>query len=105
MTKLFVVDRSGHESALEARSALSVMENIRDGGISDMVAMCGGCCSCATCHVYVEERWLHRVGSAGAAEAELLDSSGHRQMSSRLSCQIVMSEDLDGLRVTIAPEE
>lgn len=105
MPKLTVVTRSGQESTIEAQSGLSVMEAIRDAGFDELLALCGGCCSCATCHVIVDDAWTDTVGGPNGDEDDLLDSSDHRTAASRLSCQIEMSAALDGLRVTIAPED
>jgi 2Fe-2S ferredoxin len=105
MPKLIVVNRAGEETAVEATSGLSVMENIRDNGFDELLALCGGSCSCATCHVHVDEDWLAEVGGTNPDEDDLLESSDHRQPNSRLSCQIEMTAALDGLRVTIAPED
>jgi 2Fe-2S ferredoxin len=103
--RLVVVNRAGEERMVEADSGLTVMENIRDNGFDELLALCGGCCSCATCHVHVDENWLAAVGPRGADEDDLLDSSDHKQANSRLSCQIEMTDVLDGLKVTIAPED
>lgn len=105
MPRLTVVDRSGSESTIESAAGQSVMENIRNAGFSDLLALCGGCCSCATCHVYVDEEWAAAVDGPGSDESDLLDTSGHKTERSRLSCQIKMEKTLDGLRVTIAPED
>ncbi|MDE1917141.1 MAG: 2Fe-2S iron-sulfur cluster binding domain-containing protein [Sphingomonadales bacterium] len=105
MPKLIVVDRAGNQAAIEAREGLTVMEAIRDSGFDEMLALCGGCCSCATCHVFVDEHWAEAVGMPGGDENDLLDASDHRGPRSRLSCQIAMAAALDGLRVTIAPED
>lgn len=105
MPRLTVVDRSGSESTIEARAGVSVMENIRDAGFDDLLALCGGCCSCATCHVYVDEDWSPAVGGPDCDEDDLLDTTHHRTERSRLSCQIEMKDALDGMRVTIAPED
>jgi 2Fe-2S ferredoxin len=105
MPTLFVVDRSGNERAVEGDAGLSVMEVIRDNGFDELLALCGGSCSCATCHVHVDADWSHRVGGPHPDEADLLDSSDHRTDHSRLSCQIKFGPELDGLRVTIAPED
>lgn len=102
MPKLIVVNRAGEERAVEAEAGLTVMEAIRDNGFDELLALCGGCCSCATCHVYVD---AGDAGTAGADEADLLDSSDHKQANSRLSCQIAFTAALDGLKVTIAPED
>ena len=105
MPTLIVVDRKGNEKAVTGEAGLSVMEVIRDNGFDELLALCGGCCSCATCHVHVDEAWAGKVGPATDDEADLLDSSDHRTATSRLSCQIPFTEELDGLRVVIAPED
>ena len=80
------------------------MEVLRDldGGVA---AICGGMCSCATCHVYVAPEWRERVPAQQSDEWELVSELQHHRDGSRLSCQIRLSEDLNGLRVTLAPEE
>jgi ferredoxin, 2Fe-2S len=105
MPKLTIVNRAGAEKTIEAQAGLSVMENIRDAGFDELLALCGGCCSCATCHVHVDEAWAAQVGGPNGDEDDLLESSDHRTDRSRLSCQIEMTAALDGLRVAIAPED
>jgi 2Fe-2S ferredoxin len=105
MPRLIVVDRAGTEREVEARVGWSVMENIRDSGFDELLALCGGCCSCATCHVHVDPDWAARLKPVKSDEDELLDTSDHRVETSRLSCQILFAAELDGLRVTIAPED
>ncbi len=105
MAKLTVVTRNGSETVLDSKSGISVMEAIRDNGIDEMLALCGGCCACATCHVYVEGPAAATLPPVGADENDLLDSSDHRQESSRLACQLTISDALDGLRVVIAPAD
>ena len=105
MPQLTVVTREGTEETFEAETGFSVMESIREHGIDELLALCGGCCSCATCHVYVDEEFLGMLPAMKGDENDLLDSSEHRQPNSRLSCQIVIKPDLDGLKVTIAPED
>ena len=105
MTKLNILTRDGDERTVEGRVGWTVMENIRDNGFDELLALCGGCCSCATCHVHVDEDWLAALPAMGADEDDLLGSSAHRRANSRLSCQIPFSEALDGLRVRIAPED
>lgn len=105
MPRLVVVTREGSEHEVEARAGWSVMENIRDHGFDELLALCGGSCSCGTCHVHVDPAWLARVGPPGRDEDDLLDASDHRTETSRLSCQIEFAAALDGLRVTIAPED
>ncbi len=105
MTTLNVTLRTGETRAVEARTGASVMEAIRDSGIDEIMAICGGCCSCATCHVYVADEDWSRLSPPESGEAELLEFSEHPTERSRLSCQIRMSEAMDGLSVTIAPED
>ena len=81
------------------------METIRASGVDELLALCGGCCSCATCHVYVDPDFATRLSPTSDDETDLLDSSEHRAAASRLSCQIPMSAALDGLTVRIAPED
>lgn len=105
MPKLIVVTREGEEKAIEAETGLSVMEIIRDDGIDELLALCGGCCSCATCHIYVDPAFADKLPAISEDESDLLDSSDHRNETSRLSCQLSFNADLDGLKVTIAPED
>jgi 2Fe-2S ferredoxin len=105
MPKLIVVTRDGTEHEVKGEAGLSVMEVIRDHGFDELLALCGGCCSCATCHVHVDEKWIGALKPIGADEDDLLDSSDHRTPQSRLSCQIDFTAALDGLRVAIAPED
>jgi len=105
MAQLTIVGRDGTEKQVDGKSGWSVMETIRDSGFDELLALCGGCCSCATCHVHVDEAWLGALKPMQADEDDLLDSSSHRQPNSRLSCQIEVGPELDGLRVTIAPED
>jgi len=105
MPTLIVTDRKGNEKAVTGDSGLSVMEVIRDNGFDELLALCGGSCSCATCHVIVDPAWADKVGEPHEDEADLLDSSDHRAATSRLSCQIPFTNALDGLKVTIAPED
>lgn len=81
------------------------MQAIRDGGIHELLALCGGACSCATCHVYVDRRFASALPAMSEDESDLLDGSSHRQEMSRLSCQIKLTAELDGLRVTVAPDD
>lgn len=105
MPQLVVVLRDGEERTLEGESGLSVMEVIRDAGVDELLALCGGCCSCATCHVHVDPDFADKLPPMSPDEDDLLDSSGDRDARSRLSCQIPFEPDLDGLRVTIAAED
>ena len=105
MAELTIVGRDGRETKVAGRDGWTVMEIIRDAGYDELLALCGGCCSCATCHVHVGPGAIDRLPPLGADEDDLLDSSSHRQANSRLSCQIEFGPALDGLRVTIAPED
>jgi 2Fe-2S ferredoxin len=100
---LTVVSRDGVERTLEGQAGDSIMEVIRAHDIEETFAICGGCCSCATCHVYVEPSEAVILPEMGGDEDDLLACSGHRTERSRLSCQIRLAPDLDGLRVEIAP--
>lgn len=104
MPKLFVTDLEGNETEIEAEAGLSVMEIVHPRFPDDLLALCGGACSCATCHVYVEEGFLDKLPPQGDIEKELLEMSECQQGNSRLSCQIPFGDALDGLKVTIAPE-
>jgi 2Fe-2S ferredoxin len=103
--RVTVVDRDGRSHVIAGPAGRSLMETIRDAGLDDILALCGGCASCATCHVYVAPEWAGQVGDPVGDEDDLLDSSDHRRAGSRLSCQIPISPRLDGLHVTIAPED
>jgi len=103
--KLIVVTREGQETTVDGRTDLSVMEVIRDSGFDEMLALCGGCCSCATCQVHVSPGFKELLPPMSEDESDLLDSSDHRDENSRLSCQIKLTEALDGLKVTIAQED
>ena len=105
MPKLVVVNRAGEEKTIEASAGLSVMEAIRDNGFDELLALCGGCCSCATCHIHVDADWAGTLPAMSEDENDLLDSSDHRGETSRLSCQIQLTDALDGLKVIIAPED
>jgi 2Fe-2S ferredoxin len=105
MPKLIVATRNGTERAVEGEPGWKVMEVIRDNGFEELLALCGGCCSCATCHVHVDPEWLDRLPPMKEDEDDLLGTSDHRRPNSRLSCQLVFGEALDGLRVRIAPAD
>ena len=105
MPKLTIINREGEEKTIDADTGLSVMEAIRDAGFDELLALCGGCCSCATCHVFVDPDFAGKLPTMSEDENDLLDGSDYRKESSRLSCQIPIDDGLDGLRVTIAPED
>ncbi len=105
MPKLIVVNREGEEKSVEIDSGLTVMEAIRDNGFDELLALCGGCCSCATCHVHIDPAFKAKLPEMTEDEDDLLDSSEHRDDNSRLSCQLAVTDELDGMRVTIAQED
>jgi 2Fe-2S ferredoxin len=105
MPQLTVVNRAGEESTISVQDGLTVMEAIRDNGFDELLALCGGCCSCATCHVHVDPAFKDRLPPMSEDEDDLLESSDHRNENSRLGCQVPFTADLDGLKVTIAQED
>lgn len=105
MPRLLVTTREGVTVEIDGSEGRSVMETIRDGGVDELLALCGGCCSCATCHVHVDPAFTALLPPMGEDEDDLLDSSEHRSEYSRLSCQIPLTPALDGLKVTVAPAD
>lgn len=97
-----VTDRDGKRHRLEALPGFRVMEIIRDWNL-DIKAECGGACACATCHVHVGEGWTEKLARPLDEENEMLDEAFDVRDNSRLSCQLIMSEELDGLEITLAP--
>jgi 2Fe-2S ferredoxin len=104
MPLLRVVDRDGVEHEVDAKAGLKIMETLRelDYGVA---AICGGMCSCATCHIYVDPEWENRLPPPMSDERELLVELSHHESNSRLSCQVEFTAELAGLRITIAPDE
>jgi 2Fe-2S ferredoxin len=105
MAQLIVTNRAGEQHVIDINGGNSVMEVIREHGITDLSALCGGCCACATCHVYVDEAFARSLPAMSADEDALLDGTMHRTPASRLSCQLGLADVPDGLRVVIAPED
>jgi 2Fe-2S ferredoxin len=105
MPQIIVVNQSGEEKIVDAAEGLSLMEVIRDEGFDELLALCGGCCSCATCHVYIDPAFASALPAMSEDENDLLDSSDNRNETSRLSCQVPVTAELEGLKVTIAPED
>lgn len=105
MPTITVIDRSGQSRDVEAEDGLTLMEVIRDNGFDELLALCGGCCSCATCHVHIDPAFADKVPAMGLDEDDLLESTDHRDANSRLSCQIPVTDALAGLTVTIAQED
>ena len=105
MVKLTVTALNGESRLVDGEDNRTVMESIRDAGIGDLLALCGGCCSCATCHVYVDANYADRLSSMTVDEDALLSASSYRTARSRLSCQLRISDSLDGMAVTLAPHD
>lgn len=103
MTLITVTRRDGTSVSISAQPGANLMETLRDNGVDEVLALCGGCCSCATCHVYIESG----ADSIAASDDEndLLDSSDHRQANSRLACQVKVAESAAGMQVRVAPED
>lgn len=100
--KLIVFDQDSERHEIPANEGLPAMEAIRDAGLP-IAAQCGGCASCATCHVYVDDTWLDKLPPASEMELAMLDMAEGLTANSRLSCQISMTESLDALELTLAP--
>ncbi len=103
MSKIYITDRQGVEHEINADEGLTLMEIIRDEGL-DIEASCGGCCACATCHVYINSDWLTKLNQKDDDEESMLDQAFDVKENSRLSCQIGFTEKLNGIKLKIAPE-
>lgn len=105
MPQITVVKLSGEESSVEAEIGKTLMETIRDNGFDELLALCGGCCSCATCHVHIDPAFMDKLPEMSEDENDLLDSSDTRDEYSRLSCQIPVTAELEGCKVVIAQQD
>ena len=103
MSKIFVTDREENTHELKAETGLTLMEIIRDAGL-DIEAACGGCCACATCHLYVDNDWIAKLPKIETDEESMLDQAFHVTSQSRLGCQIEYNENFKGIILTLAPE-
>ena len=103
MTKIIVKDREGNVKELSADAGLTLMEIIRDAGM-DIEAACGGCCACATCHIYVDSKWLPNLKEKEEDEESMLDQVFDVKENSRLGCQIEYKDQYEGIKVKLAPE-
>ena len=103
MTKIIVKDREGNVQELSADIGLTLMEIIRDAGM-DIEAACGGCCACATCHLYVDKDWFSKLLAREDDEESMLDQAFNVEDNSRLGCQVEFKDELDGIKVELAPE-
>ena len=105
MTRLSITDRDGVQTTVEAQGGQSAMEAIRSAGVEQLLAICGGVCACATCHVYVDAARLELLPPMGTDEDELLSALSHRRENSRLACQIPLGPAIPELNVQLAPED
>lgn len=105
MVQITIIKRDGDTVVANGTSGHSLMEAIRDAGIDELTALCGGCCSCATCHVHIDPAFIDKLPPIGEDENDLLDSSDDRDGTSRLSCQIPVTDALEGLSLRIAAED
>jgi len=99
MPKITYQDNQGNSKTIEIENGLSVMEGAIQNDIPGIDADCGGAMACATCHVYVEEKWLNKLPKAEEAEVDMIDMAHEPKKNSRLSCQLIVSEEMDGLKV------
>jgi len=104
MATINVTNRDGETSKIDAEVGISLMENLRNND-SELESICGGQCSCATCHVYIDDDWVARSGTRSDEETELLEELDCMKEGSRLSCQVDFTAELDGLTIVIAPDE
>ena len=100
MPKIIYKDLNGDLKTIEIDNGLSVMEGAIQNDIPGIDADCGGSMACATCHVYVEEKWLNKLPKAEDAEVDMIDMAFEPKKNSRLSCQLIVSDELNGLTVT-----
>ena len=104
MAKITYIEFGGKEHVVDVPNGLTVMEGARDNGIPGIEADCGGACACSTCHVYVHPDWVEKLPPIDAMEEDMLDFAFDVKDSSRLSCQIRVSDDIDGLVLRV-PEK
>ena len=105
MPKVTYIQPDGQERVIKGATGSTVMETAIDNDVAGIVAECGGACSCATCHVYVDPAWLDKLPAPEAQEDGMLDCVLDRRANSRLSCQLVLRDELDGLVVRVADEQ
>lgn len=97
MAKIIYIESNGTEHAVDVKTGLSAMEGAVKANLPSILAECGGACACATCHVYVDDAWIEKVASPDTAEVGMLEFAENVRANSRLSCQINVRDDLDGL--------
>lgn len=101
MANITFIQHGGDEMTIDVKTGLSMMEGAIRNDVPGIDADCGGACACATCHVYVDPEWLPKLGRPNPMEASMLDFAENRQDNSRLSCQVKVNDDLDGLIVRV----
>ena len=104
MPKITYKDKSGNSKTLEVEKGLTVMEGAIQNNVPGIDADCGGSMACATCHVYVEEKWLNKLPKPEEGEVDMIDMAFEPKKNSRLSCQLIVTDEIDGLEVT-TPEK
>jgi 2Fe-2S ferredoxin len=105
MPTITFIDQDGNQREIEAEAGSTVMETAINSDVPGILATCGGSCSCATCHVYVDGSWVGKLPAPELEEMDMLDTAHDLQENSRLSCQIKVTEELDGLIVTTPPRQ
>ena len=105
MPKVTYIDNHENSKTIEVENGLSVMEGAIQNDIPGIDADCGGSMACATCHVYVEEKWLDKIPKAEEAEVDMIDMAHEPKKNSRLSCQLIISDELEGLTVTTPAQQ
>ena len=100
MAKIIYKDNKGNSKTIDVENGLTVMEGAIQNDIPGIDADCGGSMACATCHVYVEEKWLDKLSKPEEAEVDMIDMAFEPKKNSRLSCQLIVSDELDGLKIT-----
>ena len=105
MPEIVITTRDGEEKSIAYTSGVSLMQAICEGGVDELLALCGGVCSCATCHVHIDSQFSKQLEPVSEDEDGLLSGSEHRRDNSRLSCQVMMTDEFDGMKLAIAPED
>ena len=105
MTKIIYQDNQGNSKTIDVENGLTIMEGAIQNKIPGIDADCGGSMACATCHIYVEEKWLNKIPKAEEAEIDMIDMAYEPKKNSRLSCQLIVTDELDGLKVTTPAQQ
>lgn len=105
MATINVTNRAGEKHVIEGKVGTTFMEILRDNDM-DVEAICGGCCSCATCHIFIDGDWAAKLPALSEDEQELVEETeSYQEGKSRLSCQVTLTDELDGISITVSPEE